>query len=240
VTRVSIVIPAYNEGKTITLLLDKVKAVDFGKHEIEPEIIVVNDGSKDNTLEVINNYPGIRVVTYAKNRGKGGAIKEGFVQATGEIIIVQDADLEYDPEEIPEVVLPIITGKSSVVYGSRFLSRGQRSRNNLFMKHHQAYSFAYLGGRIITLCTNFLFWSSLTDEPTCYKCFSSKVIKSIPIKNNGFEWEPEVTAKILKRGIKIFEVPISYYPRTYEEGKKINWKDGFRAVWTLLKYRFVN
>lgn len=231
----SIIIPAYNEEKTIAPLIEKVKSVNFG---MKTEIIVVNDGSKDNTLQAISSIPKIKVITYAVNRGKGGAIKEGFRQATGDIMIVQDADLEYDPNEIPSVVEPIIKRNAKVVYGSRFLSSIQKEKNRFFLKHHKSYLFACLGGRIITLTTNLLFWSKLTDEPTGYKCFKSEVLKNINIENNGFEWEPEITAKILKRGIKIAEVPISYYPRTYTEGKKINWKDGLKAIWTLIKYRF--
>lgn len=231
----SIIIPAYNEEKTIASLIEKVKSVDYG---MKTEIIVINDGSKDNTLQVINNIPKIKVVTYAVNRGKGGAIKEGFRQAVGDIMIVQDADLEYDPNEIPSVVEPIIKRNAKVVYGSRFLSSIQLEKNRFFLKHNKSYLFAYLGGRIITFTTNFLFWSKLTDEPTGYKCFKSEVLKNINIENNGFEWEPEITAKVLKKGIKIAEVPISYHPRTYTEGKKINWKDGFKAIWTLVKYRF--
>ena len=236
--KLSILIPAYNEEKSIQELLATVKNVNLG--DIEKEIIVIDDGSKDGTKEILRNTPNIKFIEHKKNMGKGGAIKTGIKHATGDIIIVQDADLEYNPHEIGSVIKPIIEKRAKVVYGSRFLSRKQLNRNRLFMKHHKSYLFAYLGGRMITHITNLLFLSHLTDEPTCYKCFRSDIIKNIRIKNNGFEWEPEVTAKILKKGIKIIEVPISYNPRTIEEGKKINWKDGFKAIWTLIKYRVVN
>ncbi len=237
-TLLSIIIPAYNEEKTIEKLIGIVKSIKL-LPGVEKEIVVVDDGSKDNTLRIIRSIKGIKVVSQP-NKGKGGAIRTGVIHSTGDIIIVQDADLEYDPNEISLVIKPIVEGKAKVVYGSRFLSSKQLNRNKLFMKHHKSYFTAYLGGRIITQATNLLFLSRLTDEPTCYKCFDANLIKKLKIKNNGFEWEPEITAKILKRGIKIREVPISYFPRTYEEGKKINWKDGVKAILTLLKYRFMN
>ncbi len=236
--KLSILIPAYNEEKSIQELIAAVKKVNLDN--IEKEIIVIDDGSKDKTRELVRNIEGITLIEHKHNLGKGGAIKTGIKSATGDIIIVQDADLEYNPEEIGLIIKPIVEKNALVVYGSRFLSRVQLNRNKLFMKHHKSYLFAYLGGRMITKITNLLFLSHLTDEPTCYKCFRADVIKNIKINTNGFEWEPEVTAKILKKRIKIVEVPISYNPRTIEEGKKINWKDGFKAIWTLFKYRFVD
>jgi len=236
--KLSILIAAYNEEKSIQELITTVKKVNLGN--IEKEIIVIDDGSKDKTRELVRVIDGIILIEHKHNRGKGGAIKTGIKSATGDIIIIQDADLEYNPQEIGDVIQPIVEKKALVVYGSRFLSRAQLNKNKLFMKHHKSYLFAYFGGRMITKITNFLFLSNLTDEPTCYKCFRAGVIKRVKINTDGFEWEPEVTAKILKRRIKIVEVPISYNPRTIEEGKKINWKDGFKAIWTLVKYRFVN
>lgn len=236
--KLSILIPAYNESATIVQLLDKVKSVPLEDKGIEKEIIVVDDCSRDNTNELVRNIKGITLISHTKNKGKGGAIKTGIRYATGDIIIVQDADLEYNPDEYYSLISPIIEKKAKVVYGSRFLSRQQKRRNNLFLKKHiRSYLMAYLGGRIITLFTNILFGTGITDEPTCYKVFRSDVIKSIRIRGNRFDWEPEVTAKIAKRGIKIHEVPISYYPRTMEEGKHIRWQDGFEAIWTLFKYR---
>jgi len=240
--KLSILIPAYNEEKSIQELIAAVKKVNLG--DIEKEIIVIDDGSKDKTREIVKEIvretENITLIEHKHNLGKGGAIKTGISQATGDIIIIQDADLEYNPEEINFIIKPIAEKKALVVYGSRFLSRTQLNKNRLFMKHHKSYLFAYLGGRMITKITNLLFLSHLTDEPTCYKCFRDDVIQKIKINANGFEWEPEVTAKILKKRIKIVEVPISYNPRTIEEGKKINWKDGFKAIWTLIKYRVVN
>ncbi|PIZ52071.1 glycosyl transferase [Candidatus Woesearchaeota archaeon CG_4_10_14_0_2_um_filter_33_13] len=238
--KLSILIPAFNEEKTIVALISKVKAVPFQDFGLFSEIIVINDGSSDRTLDVLRSLSDITILNHSKNKGKGAAIKTGIYHCTGEIVIVQDADMEYDPQEIPFVVKPIVEGRADVVYGSRFLSSLQNKSNKVFVKHHKSYWMAYLGGRIVTKVTNLLFGSHLTDEPTCYKSFRSAIVKTIDITNNGFEWEPEITAKILKRGIKIKEVPISYYPRTVEEGKKINWRDGIRAIWTLLKYRLTN
>ncbi|MBU0461268.1 MAG: glycosyltransferase family 2 protein [Nanoarchaeota archaeon] len=236
----SIIIPAYNEEKTIRQLLEKVKSVDLERHNVNKEIIIINDCSKDRTAEIVKKIDGVRLVNHSKNKGKGGAVKTGIKEATGDILIIQDADLEYEPQEYYPVIRPILEGKAKVVYGSRFLGKKQKKRNILFVKKHdKAYSMAYFGGRLITWTTNLLFGTRITDEPTCYKCFRSDVIKNIKIDGNRFEWEPEITAKIAKRGIKIYEVPISYYPRTFEEGKHINWKDGIQAIWTLIKYRFV-
>jgi len=239
--KLSILIPAYNESKTIVQLLEKVKSVPLEDKGIEKEIIVIDDCSRDNTPELVRNVKGVTLIKHTKNKGKGGAIKTGIRYATGGIILVQDADLEYDPDEYYSLISPIIEEKAKVVYGSRFLSKKQKRRNKLFLKKHTGSCLmAYLGGRIITAVTNLLFRTNITDEPTCYKVFRSDVIKSIQIRGNRFNWEPEVTAKIAKKGIKIYEVPISYYPRTSKEGKHINWKDGFEAIWTLFKYRFVN
>lgn len=232
--------PVYNEAKTVSHIIDIIKKVNIGK--VQKEIIAIDDGSKDGTGNVLKKIPGIKVIIHKKNQGKGAGVRDGIKAATGDIVIIQDADLEYDPNEYMKLIKPIIDKKTKVVYGSRYLSHLQKQKNISFLKkkHQKAYDMAYVGGRVITITTNILYGSHITDEPTCYKVFDAKVIKSINIKGNRFEWEPEVTAKILKAKNKIYEVPISYKPRTYEEGKHINWKDGIQAIWTLIKYRFVN
>lgn len=238
--KLSIIIPTYNESKTIKRLISLVKKADI--KDVKKEIIVIDDGSSDNTAEIVKQIRDIKLIKHKRNSGKGAAVKTGIKHATGDIIIIQDADLEYDPNEYYKLIKPIIDKKLRVVYGSRFLKLEQKRRliNLGFKKHKVAYIMFFLGGRIVTWATNILFLTNLTDEPTCYKVFDAKLVKSIKIKSNRFNWEPEITAKILKRGIKIHEVPISYYPRSIKEGKKINWKDGIQAVWTLLKYRFID
>jgi glycosyltransferase involved in cell wall biosynthesis len=238
--KLSVVIPAYNEEENISELVSRVKKVNLGQYGIDKEIIVVDDGSKDRTVEIVKKIKDIVLVIKAKNNGKGSAVKEGIKYATGDIIIIQDADLEYDPNEYYRCIKPIIDGRTKVVYGSRFLSQQQKRVNLLFFKKHKsAYRFAFLGGRLLTLIANLLYNAHITDEATCYKTFDAKFIKSIKINGNRFEWEPEILAKVRKRHVKIIEVPVSYSPRTFEQGKKINWKDGIQAIWTLVKYRFV-
>jgi len=231
----AIIIPAYNEEKTIHLLLDKVLSVDL-INNIEKEIIIINDCSADNTKKVVEAYiadhkeANIQLFSQEKNQGKGAAIRKGLELITGDFVIIQDADLEYDPKDYNPLLQHLISHNLTVIYGSRFLMRDN--------KH--SYQTFYIGGRIVTLFTNILFLQRLTDEPTCYKLFKTELIKSITLRCNGFEFCPEVTAKIAKRGIKIVELPISYFPRSIEEGKKIKWTDGLEAIWTLLKYRFRN
>ncbi len=230
----SILMPAYNEEATIEEIVRKIDAVDLRHLSGSKELIIVDDGSKDRTVDIVKRlqkrYKYIKFIKHTRNRGKGGAIKTAIKHATGQIMIVQDADLEYDPRDYVKCITPILKGKAKVVYGSRRLDKRNRQ--------HSHFSF-YLGGVGITLIFNMLFFTRLTDEPTCYKTFRSDVIKKIKIDGNRFDWEPEVTAKIVKRGIRIHEVPIRYYPRTEDEGKKIRWKDGVDAVWTMLKYRFI-
>ena len=224
--KLSVIIPVYNEEKTINKVIDTVKNVKL--KGIEKEIVVVDDGSKDRTYENIKNRKDAKLLRHAKNQGKGAAIRTGIKYATGDIIIIQDADLEYDPNEYSVLLQPIIDGKAQVVYGSRNLGRRVPSSGISY----------YLGGHALTLLSNILYGTRITDEPTCYKVFRAEVIKGINLKCKRFEFCPEVTAKVAKKGIKIYEVPISYHPRTKNEGKKIKWRDGFEAVWALLKYRF--
>jgi len=223
----SVLIPAYNEINNIQNILNKI-----GEVNIPMEIIVVDDGSTDGTRELLNTLKNdkIKVVFHEKNQGKGGAIKTAIEYSKGDIIIIQDADLEYDPQDYYKLIPVIESGKEKVVYGSRFLNKQNK---------HSYFSF-FLGGQVVTWITNILYFQNLTDEPTCYKVFDAKLLKSIKLNCTGFEFCPEVTAKIAKLGYKIPEVPISYYPRSISEGKKINWKDGVEAIWVLFKYRFVN
>jgi len=221
----SIIIPCYNESKTINSLIEAVKKSPVKKREI----IIVDDGSKDGTRDILNelNDPEVRVIFHAQNQGKGAALRTGFNEAKGDICIVQDADLEYDPQEFQIVIQPILDGKADVVFGSRF--QGGRP-------HRVVYFWHRIGNGLLTLMSNFFTDLNLSDMETCYKAFRREVIQSINIKENRFGFEPEVTAKISKMNIRIYEVGISYYGRTYDEGKKIGWKDGIRAVYCILKY----
>lgn len=238
--KLSIIIPAYNEEHYIREILEKVKKVDLKHLNLVKEIIVVDDGSKDRTAAIAAKVNGVKLISHIKNSGKGAAIRTGLKHATGDIILIQDADLEYNPAEIAKVVKPIVDGKASVVYGSRYLDPLQKSRNKLFLQkiHKNAYLLFYLGGRAITAITNILYNARITDEATCYKAFRADVIKGIRLRCSRFEFCPEVTAKVRKHGYRIIEVPITYNPRSFEEGKKIKMRDGIEAVWTLLKYRF--
>ena len=231
----SIIIPAYNEEKTIAQLLQKVIAVNLIA-ETQKEIVIVDDCSEDTTGKIVQEFINshlsekIILIKQDRNQGKGAAIRKGLASITGDYVIIQDADLEYNPEDY-NVLLKTFGDKNlKVIYGSRFLNKAN--------KH--SYQTFYLGGRIVTFIANILFNQHLTDEPTCYKFFDTAFLKSIPLKCKKFEFCPEVTAKVAKRGIKIKEVPIHYYPRRMEEGKKIQWTDGVAAMWTLLKYRFCN
>ncbi len=240
--KLTIIIPAYNEERSIKELLNQVKKVNLDKQGIKKEIIVVDDGSNDKTSQIIDEEDEIIAIHHPKNQGKGAEIRTGIKNATGDIIIVQDADLEYDPQEYKILLKPIILGQAKVVYGSRFISNTQKKRNTSFLKkqHEKAYTLFYIGGRMITLFTNLLYNAHITDEATCYKVFTKDVIDKIQLNCKRFEFCPEVTAKIRKKGYPILEVPISYYPRSLNEGKKIKFRDGIQAIWTLLKYRVVD
>lgn len=230
--KLSIIIPGYNEEKTITALLDKVFAVDFGS-AIEREIIVVNDGSSDKTFELLKKYPKpIRILSHEKNLGKGCAVRTGIREATGDYIVVQDADLEYSPQDLKLLLDTAIVHNAKAVFGSRRLSVADT------VNVHGSWYF-YAGGVYLTLLANILYGTRITDEPTCYKLVDAKLLKSLNLKARGFEFCPEVVAKIGRLRIPIFEVPIHYNPRSAAEGKKIRAKDGIIATWTLLKYRFI-
>ena len=226
--KLSIIIPCYNERDTINSLIASVEQSPIK----DREIIIVDDGSKDGTrdlLSKINNHE-IRVIFHETNQGKGAALRTGFAAATGDICIVQDADLEYDPQEFPLVIQPILDGKADVVFGSRFQSG---------RPHRVVYFWHRVGNGFLTLLSNIFTDLNLSDMETCYKAFRREVIQSINIRENRFGFEPEVTAKISKMNLRIYEVGISYYGRTYDEGKKIGWKDGFRAIYCIVKYNLL-
>jgi glycosyltransferase involved in cell wall biosynthesis len=232
-TKLSIVIPAYNEGRTIHLILDKVKEVSLVNGIIK-EIIIVNDCSTDDTEQAINNYisthPSLNIqyLKHTVNKGKGAALHTGIKQATGEFLIIQDADLEYDPAEYNILLKPVVNGFADVVFGSRFI--GGKPHRILFFWHTR-------GNKFLTSLSNMFTNLNLTDMETCYKLFNTKLIQSINLTEKRFGFEPEVTAKIAKiPNVRIYEVGISYYGRTYQDGKKIGWKDGFRAIYCILKY----
>lgn len=226
--RLSVIIPCYNEVNTVAEIIRRVRAV-----KLAHEIIVVDDGSTDGTRDVLAQVePGddLKIIYHPHNMGKGAAVRTGFQNATGDVFLIQDADLEYDPREYPILLRPIEEGIAKVVYGSRFLGGPRKAM----------FFWNMVANRTLTFITNLLYNAILSDMETCYKVFRAEVIRDIPLRSRRFDFEPEVTAKILKRGYRIYEVPISYNGREWYEGKKISWKDGVIALWTLLRYRFTD
>jgi glycosyltransferase involved in cell wall biosynthesis len=225
--KLSVIVPVFNERNTVAEIVRQMRAVDLS---VEREIVIVDDGSGDGTRDVLSQLADstVHVVLHPHNRGKGAAIRTGLAQVTGDLVLIQDADLEYDPDDWPKLLAPILKGRAQVVYGSRFT--GER-RNMLFLH--------WIGNRFLSLLTNVLYNTTLSDMETCYKLFDRELIDSIDLRSERFDFEPEVTAKILRRGIRIYEVPISYSGREFDEGKKITWRDGVVAVKTLVKYRFL-
>jgi glycosyltransferase involved in cell wall biosynthesis len=229
-TTVTVVIPCYNEVHTIEKVLARVQAV-----KIADEIVIVDDGSHDGTRDLLRemqakNLQGVRILFHERNQGKGAALVTGFAAAAGDIMLIQDADMEYDPRDYPRLIQPILEGISPVVYGSRFLGGPRKAMNFWNM----------VANKGLTLATNILYNAILSDMETCYKVFRRDVVQGMKIHARGFEFEPEFTAKVLKQGIRIYEVPISYNGREWTEGKKIKWTDAPIALWTLFKYRFVD
>ena len=222
----SVIVPVYNERVTVAEVIRRIRAVDV---PVAVEVIVVDDGSSDGTDKVLTALGDstVRVLTHAVNRGKGAAIRTGMAAARGDLLLVQDADLEYDPEDWPRLLEPILRGKAQIVYGSRFTGE----RKNMLPLH-------WIGNRFLSLVTNLLYSSTMSDMETCYKLFDRSVLEGITIKSDKFDFEPEITAKVLRRGYRIYEVPISYAGREVSEGKKITWRDGIAALRALIKYRF--
>ena len=236
--KLSIIIPAYNEEKTILKILQKVeKSNTLG---LKKEIIVIDDGSTDDTkaqisrFNSLNKIAKIKMIKHRQNKGKGVAIQSGIKKATGDILLIQDADLEYNPEDYPRLLVPIIKKKAKVVYGSRLM----KMKFSLFGSNPTPFPLHYLGNRFLSLITTLLYTSKITDMETGYKMMTKEIYKQLSLISKGFEVEPEITAKVLKMGYKILEVPITTKPRSYQEGKKITWKDGFLAILTLFRLRF--
>ena len=225
----SIIVPVFNEEKTVLPLLEKVKKVRL--MGLRKQIIVVNDGSSDGTAKLLGKLKDkdIQIFHHEVNRGKGAAIRTAIPHTTGDYVVIQDADLEYDPSDYEKLLAPLLNGSADVVYGSRFLGA------------HRAFLFLhYLGNKFLNLLTNILYNTILTDMETCYKVFKGDILRGLKLRSNRFEFEPEVTAKILKKGYKLYELPISYHGRGFEEGKKITWRDGITALVTLIRYRFLD
>jgi len=223
--KISIIMPAFNEARTIKKSIEEVLASDT--MGLEKEIIIVDDGSTDNTRNILSSLHGCKIIRHEKNLGKGAAVKTGFQNATGDIVIIQDADLEYSPSEYKKLIETLMDNSCDVVYGSRMLG-----------KNPIGYWYMYFGNYAISLATRILYGAKITDVETCYKLFLKKVVDELDIQSRGFEIEPEITAKILKKGFLVKEIPIQYSPRKYNEGKKIKWHDGVRALWILVYYRF--
>jgi glycosyltransferase involved in cell wall biosynthesis len=225
--RLSVVVPVFNERNTVIEIVRRMRQVDL---PLELEIVIVDDGSSDGTRAILPQLEDstVRVVLHPENRGKGAAIRTGLAHTTGDLVLIQDADLEYDPQDWPKLLNPVLRGKAQAVYGSRFT--GER-RNMLF--------WHWMGNRFLSLVTNVLYNTTISDMETCYKLVDRALLDGLELKANRFDFEPEITAKLLRRGVRIYEVPISYTGRDFDEGKKISWRDGFVALWTLVKYRFV-
>jgi glycosyltransferase involved in cell wall biosynthesis len=222
---VSVVMPAYDEAQTIELVLRRVLELD-----LSTEIIVVDDGSSDGTAEAVERVDGVTLIRHERNRGKGAAVRTGIQASKGDIVVIQDADLEYDPRDLPRLLGPLMEGVADVVFGTRLRGGSEPQRAHLF--------WHYAGNRFLSLLTNVLYNTTISDMEVGYKAFRGDLIRSLELVSDDFGFEPEVTAKILRRGdVRLYEVPISYYGRTYEEGKKITWRDGFRAVAVLVRYR---
>ena len=225
--KLSVVVPVFNERGTVAEIIQRVQAVDAG---LDKEIIIVDDGSTDGTREVLRTLasPDLKIILQEKNRGKGAALRAGFAEVGGDIVLVQDADLEYDPREYPRLLEPILDGRADVVYGSRFLGG----------PHRVLYFWHYVGNRFLTTFSNMLSNLNLTDMETCYKAFRREVLGKIELKSSRFGFEPEITMKLARLRCRVYEVPISYSGRDYAEGKKIGWKDGLAALFHLIRYRF--
>ena len=232
VARISVVIPAYDEETTIAQVVDEVRQADLGGLELE--IVVVDDGSRDRTREVVERIPGIKVVVHEKNAGKGAAVKTGFRSASGQVLVIQDADMEYDPRDIKAVIAPIVEGRADAVMGSRFAQERPRF---FFGKRRSPFFTHYIGNLAIIQLTNWLYWNDASDYEGAYKAFRKEAVDSLPIEADGFEYDNELVCKLLRRGARIVTVPISYQPRSYEQGKKVTWTDGVRMLWTIVKWR---
>lgn len=231
--KISIIIPAFNEEKTIAAVIRRVEAVVLGG--MKKEIIVVNDASTDRTSEVLKDFRNIQVISHVKNAGKGAALSTGINAATGDMVIFQDADLEYTPEDYPVMIQPLIDGRCDAVMGSRFL----RERPVFWGKRRSPYLNHYIGNLLIILITNFLYGKRFTDYEGCYKAFTRSILLDTPIQSTGFEFDNELMCKLMRKGVRIGEVPIQYHPRTYAQGKKITWRHGMMMLWTIVKWRFL-
>ena len=225
--KLSVIVPVFNERNTVVEIMRRMRAVDL---PIDREFILVDDGSSDGTQQVLAQLGDstVKIVKHTANRGKGAAIRTGLEHVTGDLVLIQDADLEYDPNDWPKLLTPVFRGNATVVYGSRFTGE----RRNMLLLH-------WMGNRMLSLTTNVLYNTTLSDMETCYKLFDRRVLDGITIRSDRFDFEPEITAKVLRQGVRIYEVPISYTGREFDEGKKITWRDGFAALYALVKFRFV-